>query len=154
MWSVLHIIVQPIIIVLILSVIQYEETINIITTCIQWMGRVLFLQVFVCPHMVEGLPHLHSTILLLVPCTFCWVPSDWSQVPSEGHPSPRWGVTLVPGGGVPQCQMGYLHLGVLPLARIWLGYYPSQDSVPPGQDSCSPLSRTGLGNPLPPETKH
>ena len=96
-------------------------------------------------------PHLHTTILPLVPCPF-WerYPSDWSQVP-------LW------GGGVPQLQAGGPRLGVphpgvhLPAGHNW--------STPWGRIAQGePPRRIGLEypqagqdwgtSPPPPETEH
>ena len=117
------------------------------TTRIWRMGRVLFLQVCVCPHPQMGIPHLHPIILPPVPCHFYWV-SQWpvpgplqgvpqsrwgggTPVPGEGYPSPWWG-TLVPGKGYP------VPGGVSP------------DGVPPGhRQEIVPHAKTGPGYPIP-----
>ena len=64
------------------------------------------------PEWGGGGIHLHPIILPLAPCPFWGVPSDWSQVPSRGYPSPRWEVPQ--SQAVPQYQVGYPILGYPP----------------------------------------
>ena len=80
---------------------------------------------------VEGLPHLHPRRLPLSHVLSRGYPSDWSQVPSQGYPSPRWG--------------GYPSPRVYTSPGLRYPPQPGQDGVPLGQDRMGyPLGRTGV----------
>ena len=87
-----------------------------------------------------GVPHLH--LIILVPGSLGGGdPSDWSQTPSWGYPSPRYDI-LIPKIGVPPSQyrtgvpLGQDRIGVLPppTIRTGLGYPHGQDWYPHSRD--------------------
>ena len=93
-------------------------------------------------------PHLYP-ILPLVPCHFWWYPSDWSQVPSQGYPIPRWGYPRTgypqPGQdmwGVPQDRIPLPNQG-WGTPQPGMGYSPTRD-----RDGVPTLTRSGqVGHP-------
>ena len=95
-----------------------------------------------------GVPHLHFTILPLVPCPFWLYPSNWSQVPFQGYPSSRQGVPQAkryPRWGTPQPGQD----GVpLPAAKSGWGIPPARTGIPPSQVRIGYPPKSRLGYPL------